>query len=78
MKTVGEILTEVLKAVSADDALGGLEKAQVLDAMTTIVRSNFSEAGIQRALGEFAQKTRVRKYVCEFLFKTGHASAVRP
>ena len=73
--TVCDVLVEILNGVALDSNLEGFLKAYVIDAIKAICVSGLSEVGIQNAIGEFARDSGVRKWVNEFLEKTGYDNA---
>jgi len=73
--TVCDVLVEILNGVALDSELTGVSKATAMDAMVAICRSGFSEEGIQKAIGEFARDSGVRRWVNDFLEKTGYDNA---
>jgi hypothetical protein len=73
--TVCDVLVEILNGVALDSNLKGFLKAYVIDAIKAICISGFSEEGIQNAIGEFARDSGVRRWVNEFLEKTGYDNA---
>ena len=73
--TVCDVLVEILNGVALDSELSGLSKAYALDAMNAICCSGFSQGGIQKAIGEFAHASSVRRWVNDFLEKTGYDNA---
>jgi hypothetical protein len=73
--TVCDVLVEILNGVALDSKLTGVSKANAIDAMVKICISGFSATGIQQAIGEFARDSGVRKWVNDFLEKTGYDNA---